>query len=58
MHDYRPISLIHGVAKIINKDLAIRLAPYMSSLISPCQRAFIKGRSIYDIRLKHFKAIP
>jgi len=35
VHDYRPISLIHGVAKIINMALAIRLAPYMSSLIFP-----------------------
>lgn len=46
--DFRPISLIHGVAKILTKILALRLAPYMNDLISPCQSAFIKGRSIHD----------
>ena len=45
--DYRPISLIHAVAKIISKLLALRLAPKMNELISPCQSAFIKGRNIY-----------
>lgn len=46
--DFRPISLIHGVAKILTKILALRLAPYMNDLIYPCQSAFIKGRSIHD----------
>ena len=46
--DYRPISLIHSFAKIISKILALRLAPKMHELISPCQSAFIKGRSIHD----------
>lgn len=44
----RPISLIHGIAKIISKLLALRLAPHMNTLISTSQSAFIKGRSIHD----------
>jgi mannosylglycoprotein endo-beta-mannosidase len=46
--DFRPISLIHSVAKIITKTLALRLAPFMNTVISPCQSAFIKRRSIHD----------
>jgi hypothetical protein len=40
--DFRLISLIHGVAKILTKVLALRLTPFLSELISPCQSAFIK----------------
>jgi hypothetical protein len=46
--DYRPISLIHAVTKIITKVLALRLQPFMHRLISACQSAFIKKRSIHD----------
>ena len=46
--DYRPISLIHAIEKIIAKILAIRLAPHMHKLISNAQSAFIKTRSIHD----------
>ncbi|KAK1668555.1 hypothetical protein QYE76_056714 [Lolium multiflorum] len=46
--DYRPISLIHAIAKIIAKMLSIRLGPYMDSLVSNAQSAFIKKRSIHD----------
>jgi hypothetical protein len=46
--DFRPISLIHAVAKIITKAMAIRLAPSMQSLIAPSQSAFIKGQNIHD----------
>uniref|UniRef100_A0A453K1J3 Uncharacterized protein n=1 Tax=Aegilops tauschii subsp. strangulata TaxID=200361 RepID=A0A453K1J3_AEGTS len=46
--DYRPISLIHGIAKIIAKVLSIRLGPHMSALVSNTQSAFIKTRSIHD----------
>jgi hypothetical protein len=46
--DYRPISLIHAVAKIIAKMMATRLAPFMNFLISRAQSAFIKTRSIHD----------
>jgi hypothetical protein len=46
--DFRPISLIHAIAKIIAKMLALRLAPHMNELISNAQSAFIKKRSIHD----------
>jgi hypothetical protein len=39
--DFRPISLIHAIAKILTKELALRLAPHMRSLTSPCHSAFI-----------------
>lgn len=46
--DYRPISLIHAIAKIIAKVLALRLGPLMNELVSNAQSAFIKKRSIHD----------
>jgi len=46
--DYRPISLINSVAKIITKILANRLTPHMNSIVSNAQNAFIKKRCIHD----------
>jgi hypothetical protein len=46
--EYRPISLINSVAKIITKVLANRLAPHMNELVSHAQNAFIKKRCIHD----------
>lgn len=46
--NFRPISLIHSIAKIFSKMLAMRLRPHMHALISVNQSAFIKGRSIHD----------
>jgi hypothetical protein len=46
--DFRPISLIQVIAKIIAKMLAIRVAPFMNELVSNAQSAFIKKRSIHD----------
>ena len=46
--DFRPISLIHAVAKIIAKMMATRLAPHMHALVSNTQSAFIKKRSIHE----------
>ena len=45
---FRPISLIHAVAKIVAKMMANRLAPFMHTLVSRMQSAFIKTRSIHD----------
>jgi hypothetical protein len=46
--DFRPISLIHAIARIISKMLAMRLSPFMNDLVSKEQSAFIKKRSIHD----------
>ena len=46
--DFRSISLIHAIAKIISKVLALRLTPHMNVLVSNAQSAFIRTRSIHD----------
>jgi hypothetical protein len=46
--DFRPISLIHLVAKLVAKVLSLRLAPRLNDLVSPIQNAFIPGRSLHD----------
>ncbi|GJT80737.1 cysteine-rich receptor-like protein kinase [Tanacetum coccineum] len=46
--DYRPISLIGCVYKVISKILVNRLAKVIASVISPNQLAFIAGRQILD----------
>jgi hypothetical protein len=46
--DFRPISLIHAISKIISKMLALRLGPLMDDLVSNVQNVFIKKRSIHD----------
>jgi hypothetical protein len=46
--DYRPVSLMHSVSKLLCKMLANRLAPELKKLVSMGQSAFIKGRSIQD----------
>lgn len=47
--DYRPISLIGVVYKIIAKFLSIRLNMVLGSIIYEEQSAFISGRQIMDI---------
>ena len=42
--DFRPISLLEPLYKLVAKVLAGRLAPVMDKLISSNQSAFIKGR--------------
>ncbi|GJY25560.1 cysteine-rich receptor-like protein kinase [Tanacetum coccineum] len=46
--DYRPISLIGCVYKIISKILIIRLDKIISSIIGLNQTAFLSGRQILD----------
>lgn len=46
--EYRPISLVQSVAKLITRTLANRLAGRLDQLVSPNQSAFIKGRFILD----------
>jgi len=46
--DFRPISMIHGIYKIIAKILASRLKTVMQDIISINQSAFIADRNIID----------
>jgi hypothetical protein len=48
LSDYRPISLLGSLYKIIAKVLANRLAKVMNSIIPTTQSAFIKGRNLVD----------
>jgi hypothetical protein len=40
--DFRPISLVHSMAKLVTKILANRLAPKLQDMVSPRQSAFIQ----------------
>ena len=51
LRDYRPISLIGSIYKIIAKVLANRLKTVMGKLVPNQQNAFIKGRKIIDASL-------
>jgi len=51
LRDFRPISLITGVYKIIAKVLAERLKGVISKLVNKHQMAFIKGSQIMDAAL-------
>ena len=46
--DFRPISLIGGVYKIIAKVLANRLKEVIEDVISESQNAFVKNKQILD----------
>ncbi len=48
VRDYRPISLLNGLSKIISKVLASRLQGALEGMINPFQTAFTKGRSLLD----------
>lgn len=51
LRNFRPISLIVEMCKIIAKFLAERLKKVISSLVNIHQIAFIKGRQIVDVVL-------
>ena len=46
--DYRPISLVGCIYKLLSKVLARRLRDVIGSLISENQLAFVGGRQILD----------
>lgn len=43
-NDFRLISLLNGIFKIVTKVLVNRLKLYMSAFIDPAQKAFLNGR--------------
>jgi hypothetical protein len=47
LKDFRPISLVSGIYKIISKVLANRLRLVMNNIIST-QNTFVKGKQILD----------
>ena len=49
--DYRLISLVISVYKILAKVLALRLREVMSETVGLAQGAFVKGRQILDLEL-------
>ena len=48
IRNYRLISLMNGIVKIISKVLSTRLAKKLDSMISPTQSAFIHSRTLSD----------
>ncbi|GJZ61711.1 RNA-directed DNA polymerase, eukaryota [Tanacetum coccineum] len=48
VNDYRPISLIGSLYKVVTKILALRLSSVIAGLISDVQTAFLPSRQILD----------
>ena len=48
MNDFRPISLLGSLYKVLAKLLANKLWNVIGSVISDTQYAFVKGRHILD----------
>ena len=48
VRDFRPISLIGGVYKIIAKVLANRLKMVLADIVHESRNAFVKGKQILD----------
>lgn len=46
--DYRPISCLNTVYKVVSRLLVKRLKPILSPLIAPNQTAFVKGRLLVE----------
>ena len=49
--DFRPISLVCSLYKLIAKVLANRMKKIMGRLVNKAQKAFVKGRQILDAPL-------
>lgn len=45
--NYRPIALMNVDVKALSKVLTSRLQPFLSSLVHPDQKAFVKGRMLH-----------
>ena len=51
LKDFRPISLVGSLYKLIAKVLANRLKKVRNGLVNPTQNAFVEGRQILDASL-------
>ena len=49
--DFKPISLLRGLYKLLAKVLANRLKKVLDKVVSMDQNAFVKGRQILDASL-------
>ena len=49
--DFRPISLLGGLYKLLAKVMANRLKKVIGRVVSPDKNAFVKGRQILDVSL-------
>ena len=49
--DYRPISMLGGLYKILAKVLANRMRRVLDKVVSPSQNAFVEGRQILDVAI-------
>lgn len=55
--DFRPISLINGVYKLLSKVLSFQLRAVLPTVISETQQAFLKERNILDCSMIAFEVI-
>ena len=46
--EFRPISCLNTIYKVISRLMVKRLKPILSDLILPCQTAFVKGRLLVE----------
>ena len=49
--DFKPISLLGGLYKLLAKVLANRIKKVIGKVVSPYQNAFVMGRQILDVSL-------